>query len=178
MYIKNVYRVRGGSSTSFLAKSGQSNARFYGHLDTTTLGGAGFASQKSIYQSIPYDLSQYKGIRLSIVKSDDMKYAFNLQTTVPSSDGQSAVEYKYSFEPKKLNLESASESGSDESIHRVQTLDIKFSDFVAHYRGRKVPNPEPLETSHITTFSIMCQSYFDQQSGDFELVLHEIAAYK
>lgn len=42
-------------------------ARFYGHLDIQTLGGAGFASQKV---SGDWDLSKYVGIQLNIKKGD------------------------------------------------------------------------------------------------------------
>lgn len=44
-------------------------ARFYGNLDITTLGGAGFASQRT-RKDVAWDLSAYEGIRLVVTKSD------------------------------------------------------------------------------------------------------------
>lgn len=46
------------------------NARFYGNLDIKTLGGAGFASQRTVGEDKNWDLSEYAGIQLDIAKGD------------------------------------------------------------------------------------------------------------
>lgn len=48
----------------------EKNARFHGHLDIKTLGGAGFASQRTVGEDKTWDLSGYAGIQLNIAKGD------------------------------------------------------------------------------------------------------------
>lgn len=48
----------------------EKNARFYGNLDIKTLGGAGFASQRTVGEDRSWDLSGYAGIQLNIAKGD------------------------------------------------------------------------------------------------------------
>ena len=45
-------------------------ARFFGTLDTKTLGGAGFASQRTASDSTEWDLSQFDGIEVVLVRGD------------------------------------------------------------------------------------------------------------
>lgn len=45
---------------------------FRGNLDIKTLGGAGFASQKTTGEDRKWDLSKYAGIELCISKGDSM----------------------------------------------------------------------------------------------------------
>ena len=45
-------------------------ARFHGTLDIKTLGGAGFASQRTASDDLKLDLSEYAGIQLAISKGD------------------------------------------------------------------------------------------------------------
>jgi hypothetical protein len=68
------------SSQSYLDTS-SSPARFHGTLDITTLGGAGFASQRTT-RSASWDLSAYSGIRLLLGKSDGKKYTFVVKDEV------------------------------------------------------------------------------------------------
>ncbi|KFH44105.1 hypothetical protein ACRE_051000 [Hapsidospora chrysogenum ATCC 11550] len=58
--------LRGGSSTSYLSAidADPSAVYFHGHLDTTTLGGAGFASQQHTCDS--WDLSAHDGLLLEL----------------------------------------------------------------------------------------------------------------
>ncbi|KAK5716391.1 hypothetical protein LTR17_016364 [Elasticomyces elasticus] len=72
-----------------------STARFYGHLNIKTLGGAGFASQKT---SGDWDLSEYVAIKLHVKKGDN---AFQLLIS-----GQKAI-YLY------VQLTHKAESHSD-----------------------------------------------------------------
>lgn len=144
-------QVRGGSSTSFLALVNAS-VRFHGHLDTSTLGGAGFASQKTI---ISWDLSEFQGLIIKVESSDAMKYSFNFKN--PDRD----IEYRYSFQSQLLPF----------------TLVIPWDRFLPTYRGRDLPNAQKFDPSSISSLSIMCASYFDQQKGDFSIILGSIAAY-
>ena len=54
---------------SYLVRD-EKNARFYGELDIKTLGGAGFASQRTVTEDSSWDLSGYAGIQLDIAKGD------------------------------------------------------------------------------------------------------------
>lgn len=45
-------------------------ARFYGELDIKTLGGAGFASQRTTGEDKLWDLSAYEGVMIDVVKAD------------------------------------------------------------------------------------------------------------
>ena len=54
---------------SYLVRD-EKNARFYGELDIKTLGGAGFASQRTVSEDRTWDLSGYAGIQLEIAKGD------------------------------------------------------------------------------------------------------------
>ena len=54
---------------SYLVRD-EKNARFYGELDIKTLGGAGFASQRTVTEDSNWDLSGYAGIQLDIAKGD------------------------------------------------------------------------------------------------------------
>ena len=45
-------------------------ADFQGHLDIETLGGAGFASQRTTNDDLCFDLSEYDGIEMMISGAD------------------------------------------------------------------------------------------------------------
>lgn len=94
-------RVRGGSSQSYLDASPFSpTAVFYGNLDTTTLGGAGFASQRTTC-NCTWDLSMYDGISLDIEKTDGKKYTLTLKDQISSrstnGSEQSTISWEYDF---------------------------------------------------------------------------------
>ncbi len=153
-------RVRGGNSMSYFKEG-----RFHGSLDTTTLGGAGFASQTLISKSLTYpaNLLQYDGIKIELhSSSDEMIYALNIKNepTLDRGDGRnkSSVEFKVLFSPK------------DGMVHF-----FPWTAFKPYYRGR------PMETGHldperIHSFNIMCQSLFDKQSGPFDVTISQISA--
>ena len=145
-------QVRGGSSTSFL-KEHNALLKFYGHLDTLTLGGAGFASQKT--NNVPLDLSMYKGLIINLDCADGKKYSLNFKITGID------VEYRFSFQSQTQST----------------TLYTTWDDFIATYRGRNIPNAPKFDPSKIVSASIMCASYFDLQNGDFSIVLDSILAY-
>jgi hypothetical protein len=58
------------------------SAKFYGFLDTKTLGGAGFASQRTLTETQTWDLSSYDGLRLLLnpIASDSV---YPVDTTIP-----------------------------------------------------------------------------------------------
>jgi hypothetical protein len=154
-------RVRGGSSISHFIPSNE-NALFYGHLDTTTLGGAGFASQKFV-PNVPFNFLSWSGLIITIIEGDGLKYAINLKGTKdkrrPDGRLESSIEYKFSFEGSKSQVIAP------------------FSEFKPFFRGRPAPESPPLNKTEIYSLSFMIQSYFDQQKGDFKITMESIKLY-
>nr|AGL95117.1 putative NADH:ubiquinone oxidoreductase intermediate-associated protein 30 [Epichloe festucae] len=159
-------RVRGGASHSYLSVDSPDHARFHGHLDISTLGGAGFASQHSACE-LHLDLKDYDGIVVSIKgpeKADGKRYALTLKNDLasPTADGreQSSVSWEAQFVAEKPG-------------------DVKLSwdKFKATYRGRE-KRGAVLDLKHIKRIGLMMRSYFAIQDGDFELHLFSIAAWK
>ncbi|CAB16413.1 CIA30 family protein [Schizosaccharomyces pombe] len=162
-------RVRGGSSISHLTEEkdsdGKSRAKFWGTLDTKTLGGAGFCSQATNIKDRTWNLKEFKGIELDIAKSDSYKYTFIIKDCHQdweTSDEKSSLSYEYDFTPIYSKED--------------QVVSIPFSEFKPTYRGRPVEGAPELDVSKITQFSIMIRSFFNSQSGDYELVLNSIRA--
>jgi hypothetical protein len=59
------------NSQSYLAMSSSGTmAKFHGNLDIQTLGGAGFASQRTKEDDRDWDVSSYDGIEIIVSKSD------------------------------------------------------------------------------------------------------------
>ena len=143
-------RVRGGSSRSYLDYFNNStNVRFYGHLDTKTLGGAGFASQATKGPKV-WDFSHYDGIQLAILKADDYMYTFILKDELPDSqreDGRemSSISWEYDFRV----------STTDASVTKPEKVTIAWDQFKATYRGRERKDVGPIKTSKVLRLSIM-----------------------
>ncbi|KXS21108.1 NADH:ubiquinone oxidoreductase complex I intermediate-associated protein 30 [Gonapodya prolifera JEL478] len=160
-------RVRGGSSRSHLSllDTEGTAVRFHGTLDTTTLGGAGFASQRTVGE-LSLDVSAYDGFVLWVGKNDGKKYAFNVKDVLPPVEAgvreQSTLSWEFFFVPPL-------EGGA---------VVVEWSQLVPTYRGRVQTDPPPLDKKSIKRFSIMARSFFDQQSGEFSLVINSIAAFK
>ncbi|GAB0135023.1 hypothetical protein EsDP_00003375 [Epichloe bromicola] len=159
-------RVRGGASHSYLSVDHPDRARFHGHLDTSTLGGAGFASQHSLGE-LHLNLKDYDGIVVSIKgpeKADGKRYALTLKNDLapPTRDGreQSSVSWEAQFVAEKPG-------------------DVKLSwdKFKATYRGRE-KRDAVLDLKDIKRVGLMMRSFFGKQDGDFELHLSSIAAFK
>ena len=166
-------RVRGGSSQSHLSSDDGWSARFYGTLDTSTLGGAGFASQTT-ERALRLPRSHFSGLRIEVLRDDaaslaDEKrptsFVFNLKTTAPERrpDGrlESRVTYEYEFDGA-----------------REGPLDAPWSAFEATYRGRPAKDAPPLDPAAIVEVSIMCRSGFDRQRGDFSVRLGRVSAVR
>ncbi|KAF9761020.1 hypothetical protein IL306_004004 [Fusarium sp. DS 682] len=158
-------RVRGGSSISHLqCHPGQ--AKFYGHLDTKTLGGAGFASQRTI-GDLALDFSSTEGIRLALgCDNSNQTFTLNVKDTIPAKreDGRDEAGVSWEVDFK------APEKGGE--------VFFKWDEFKATYRGREVEDPAPLKLNDIKRLSIMARSFFDKQDGDFQLYVDWIAAVK
>ncbi|KAI2633469.1 NADH:ubiquinone oxidoreductase intermediate-associated protein 30 [Xylaria nigripes] len=157
-------RVRGGKSRSYLSNAptpSNPSVKFHGTLDITTLGGAGFASQRTPDDE-RWDLSGYIGLHVSIASGDGKKYTLILKDEVlprrPDGRDQSTVSWEFDF--------AGEEAG----------LDVRWKDFVPTYRGRPVRDGKPLDISRIRRISIMMRSFFGEQEGPFALQLRFIAA--
>ncbi|KAJ4160442.1 hypothetical protein NW754_003563 [Fusarium falciforme] len=158
-------RVRGGSSISNLTICDPpSQAIFHGTLDTKTLGGAGFASQRT-KGDLSLDLSQTEGLQLDLgAGNSEQKFTLTVKDTIPErrEDGrdEAGVSWEVDFEPP-------AEGG---------IIVKKWDEFRATYRGRDLDDPKPLDLGDIKRISLMMRSFFDQQDGDFKLVVNSIAA--
>ncbi|KAK2626849.1 hypothetical protein QTJ16_004024 [Diplocarpon rosae] len=159
-------RVRGGSSISELTCSPLSpSAIFHGNLDIQTLGGAGFASQRTSGEDRNWDLSKYDGLELDIAKSDEKQYTLTLKDELlpksPNGREQSTVSWEYDFK--------VDSDGGKVLIH--------WDDFKATYRGREKKDAQPLDLQHVKRISFMMRSFFGTQEGDFSLSITSVAAF-
>ncbi|OQD71325.1 hypothetical protein PENPOL_c001G06087 [Penicillium polonicum] len=158
-------RVRGGSSVSNLEPTAE-GVLFHGNLDIETLGGAGFASQRTVGNEQIWDLTGHDGIELHIVPLDGNRYTFSLTDEIPQQrpEGreQSALVWEYDF--------CASETG-----HEVR---LSWKDLKPTYRGKPVEDARPLDLSHIRRFRIMIRSFFGAQQGDFSLNIQSIGLFR
>lgn len=149
-------RVRGGKSISHLDISDSKVcAIFHGNLDIKTLGGAGFASQRTVPELFApaLDLSGYGTlvIDVNLSASDNKTYTLILKDTEalprrPDGREQSTVSWEYDFRP----------GGSGSGTGR---LVMRFKDFKPTYRGRPKPDAEPLNLNKILAMSIMMRRY-------------------
>ena len=137
-------RVRGGSSVSTLT-SITGGVLFHGNLDVETLGGAGFASQRTVGDDKIFDLSAHDGIELILLGSDHKRYTISLTDEIagrrPDGREQSALVWEFDFCP--------SEEGS-----KVRVL---WNDLKPTYRGKPVEDARPLSLSNVKRFRIMAR---------------------
>lgn len=189
--------MRGGSSQSFLDSLPENRALFYGNLNTTTLGGAGFASQyspidaknaewsspvtsdcyagNSSTNSVGWDLTYYDGLEVCFGKADGKIYTLILkdEESVETEEGQATA--GFNFEAEFPTHGEANEKGENEIGGRTW---LPWADFKPTFRGREVDDGRKLNKSSITRVGIMMRSYFGAQEGDFKLELNSIAARK
>jgi hypothetical protein len=156
------FRVRGGQSQSFFTfAANDQSAIFSGNLDISTLGGAGFASQRT---EIAQTKLAFTTVRLEVVPgdfSDDKTYALNLYPSLGNDPNASNLEYKFLFRVTKGDA----------------VINIKREDFKAYYRGRPVTDKPQEIGSEVQAVSVMCASLFGKQSGTFTLQLRSIVFY-
>lgn len=159
-------RVRGGASQSYLTALPSNCARFHGHLDTTTLGGAGFASQFSPPEIFGlngndkekkkdcWDLSSYDGIEIEIWKGDGKTYTFILkdeEQTEKREDGR---------EKAGINWEIEFTGGGESDDERVKEKEgtkvwVPWGDFKATYRGKEKKDAGELKTREVRRVGLM-----------------------
>lgn len=143
-------RVRGGKSQSYLeCGSGRGAvAVFHGNLDITTLGGAGFASQRTTDDSesgAPWDLSRGGGVLLRLGRGDGKRYTLTLKdeeaSRRPDGREQSTVSWEYDFVGR--------DNGEGSEAY------VPWSDFKPTYRGKARPDAKPLDLKSVKRFGIM-----------------------
>ena len=140
-----------------------SAARFHGNLDIKTLGGAGFASQRTTGDDRSWDLSTYDGIHLEVGKTDSKRYTFVLKDEIlPLMDDgreQSTISYEYDF--------SAADNYS---------VFVPWSELKPTYRGKEKDDAPPLNTKSVKRWSFMMRSFFGDQEGDFSVEIKSVKA--
>lgn len=139
-------------STSFLKPlNSPSSALFSGFLDVKTLGGAGFASQRTI-STEQRDFTEFDGIELNLGKSDGKRYSLILKDEVlpkrPNGLERSSVNWEYEF------LLPVSEGGEG------NTVTIRWNDFEPTYRGKPLEDfDRGLDVGKIQRISFMMRRY-------------------
>ncbi|RDA82374.1 hypothetical protein CP532_4774 [Ophiocordyceps camponoti-leonardi (nom. inval.)] len=191
-------RVRKGKSQSYLTISPDGKtASFNGTLDTQTLGGAGFASQRTADEELCLDLKGYDGIVVSLVGCGEEKKKFAL--TLSDVRGEKRV--RDSDDDEEEEEEEEEEEGGKKRDAAVLSWEAVFcccaakdkvvrlawEDFVPTYRGREVKEAKPLDLSCVRRVGLMMRSrsndsttksFFGEQSGEFHLEMRSIAAYR
>ncbi|TAQ83458.1 hypothetical protein B7494_g8221 [Chlorociboria aeruginascens] len=183
-WISSDDRVRGGSSRSYLdCSSSLPVAWFRGNLDIKTLGGAGFASQRTAENDRTWDLAEYDGLIIDISRSDGKQYTLVVKDELLPKrlDGreQSTISWEYDFK--------CPDNGK---------LFIAWDELRATYRGREQEDAKPLDLKNIKRFSLMMRrqvtilfrvswrialilaSFFGTQEGDFSLSITSISVVK
>ena len=146
-------RVRGGASVSRLEVLNPERARFRGHLDTTALGGAGFASQRSAGR-LAWDLSSYEGgLVVGVLGAGDAekRYLVTLKDDIPPrrDDGREGSGVSWEAEFCAAGGGGSGDDGPPEEVR------LAWGDFVPTYRGRKVDGAKPLDLSGIKRIGLM-----------------------
>lgn len=166
--------VRGGSSSSSMTlKDASRGIDFSGFLDTTTLGGAGFASQAYSENGRGFpgnvlDKDKFSGLQL-VIESPFIKdlvggtekqqpgggkhpvtaYVLNLKTETPQKrpDGrnESTIVYEWAF--------NMTQEGP-------MSLEAKWNEFKPKYRGRPADDAKLLDPSEVREMSFMARSNF------------------
>ena len=117
-------------------------AKFHGNLDITTLGGAGFASQRTTGEHRTWNLSRYDGIELVIDHADNKLYTLTLKDEIlpkrPDGREQSTLSWEFDFRSEGR-----------------KTIFVKWSDFRPTYRGKEKKDVEPLDLKNVKRFGIM-----------------------
>lgn len=136
--------VRGGSSMSNLTISGDgAQAVFHGILDTKTLGGAGFASQRTA-GVLSLDLSDAVGLQLDLgAGNSGQTFTLNVKDTIPDPRPDGRDEAGVSWE-------------ADFKVPHEGGLVVKnWDEFRATFRGRDVEDPKPLDLGDVKRLSLM-----------------------
>nr|OQO06826.1 hypothetical protein B0A51_17445 [Rachicladosporium sp. CCFEE 5018] len=164
-------RVRGGKSQSYFDCS-EKSGRFHGTLDIKTLGGAGFASQRTTGDDQKWDLSAYAGLQINVAKGDKKRYTLTVKDTLlpPSPDDgreQSTISWECDFE-----LPPQAEPGHTTN----RQIFIPWESFNPTFRGRLKKDAHALDTKSIKRLSLLMRSFFGTQEGDFSITITSIKA--
>lgn len=126
-------------------------AEFTGVLNYTALGGAGFASQRTIDEWPSLDISEYDELVLEIPFTDGKKYTINLKDTVPPAgvNDQPTISWGFDFQPASLPQIDHPSPG----VQQPQVV-VAIKDLVPTLNGRTVENVQ-LNTAAIKRISIM-----------------------
>lgn len=140
--------TKSSQSVSHLEVDRNGEARFFGNLDYATLGGAGFASQRTVSDDLEFDLSAYEGLQLLATAKDMKQYTIILKDEVHplAANGreQASISYEYTF---------ALDHRAEPSNPLLIT--IPWSAFQPTYRGKVQHDAEPLNTKSIKRVSFM-----------------------
>ena len=144
-----------GAGKSYIQCSSHT-ATFSGTLDIKTLGGAGFASQRTTGEERHWDLTDYDGITLEIAAGDSKRYTFILKDELlprnPENDReQASLSYEFDF---YVN-DALRSSGGDSFVF------IPWKALKATYRGREREDATPIDLSHVKRVSIMNRRQVD-----------------
>ncbi|KAK5132921.1 hypothetical protein LTR08_008367 [Meristemomyces frigidus] len=161
-------RVRGGQSQSYLDCSDKKFGRFHGNLDIKTLGGAGFASQRTTAEDQSWDLSEYVGIKLNIEKADKKRYTLILKDELLPANPENGREQA------SISYEADFELSLGKSHDRF--VFVPWKSLNPTYRGKLKKDAKPLKTQNIKRISIMMRSFFGTQEGEFSLSIRSITA--
>lgn len=143
--------VMGGLSRGNWYQEDDEFAVFEGDVSLENNGG--FSSVRVGFR--PVDVSEFEGVALQ-VRGDGQKYAFGLRDMVNRHD------YRLPFET------TVSADGEWETIY------IPFDDLVATWRGRELPDADPLDTSLLRGMTLIIS---DKQEGEFRLEIASISLY-
>jgi hypothetical protein len=146
--------VRGGGSESQLTiTAAGDSALFHGSLDIRRLGGAGFASQRTV-GTLVLNLSAFAGLELVIAApdSDCKRYAITLKDEQPqvTADGRDASTVSWEADFSLCEKEVGRAKGVDGEI-----LFLPWEKFRPTYRGRDWPAAGALDTSDIKRISFL-----------------------
>lgn len=202
-------RVRGGSSHSHMGivqypPNSRGEIIFSGFLDTTTLGGAGFASQSSLKSfAVTLTKQDYQGLRIVARKEPSWSeptppsdgghpgggkgpvtsFVFLIKTEKPATrpDGrrESVIVWEW-----RLDIPQPGDQVTNTSLNMALTndefwvFDASWQDFKPFYRGKPVDPDTAGEFKPEATYewSFMARSNFQTQSGLFALQLHSLSA--
>lgn len=176
----NCEQTKTHCSQSFL-ECKDNYACFYGILDTKTLGGAGFASQRTTGDNREWDLSDYVGVCIDIKAGDstfpnisymrdilqavrlitpaEKRYTFILKDELRPPDEttgreQSTISWECDFE-----LPSQTKPGKTHD----RSVFIPWDSLNPTYRGKLKKDVDPLNTKKIKRMSIMMRRYETSQ---------------
>lgn len=147
---------------------------FYGYLDTTTLGGAGFASQKTAKPDLNWDFSRYDGLSLTIAEADCKLFRASYHSspdlvsilakfyTIVLKDELTQPDPTTGREQATISWEYDFAIGVPSDAYGSEGLQIRalWCDFKPTYRGKPVKNGATLDIRNVKQMSLMMRRYF------------------